>query len=178
MNLSVWLTFDELLLLLVGIIGFSFIFFLYILYSFSVRWLIKCSVLEERKSGFVQPNIEKIVDEIKQKLCIKYNLAETDKFDKYDRLFHKSDSEKLVCDEHFVIYMDGRVSAADTITLIVMLRKLSCSKEKIKKIDNQIEKIIMDFESLSWEPLLGRCRSYGREKKAKRYICFSGLFLR
>lgn len=149
LELSVWLTFDELLVFSAVIIAFSFIFFLYLLYRFSVRWLIKCSVSEERKSGFVQPNIEKIVDEIKQKLGIKYNLAETDKFDKYDRLFHKSDSEKLVCDDHFVIYVDGRVSGADTITLNVMLRKLSCPKEKIKKIDNQIEKIITDFESLS-----------------------------
>lgn len=149
LKLSVWLSFDELLTFSVVIIVFSFVFLLYILYRFSVSWRIKCSVSEKRKTDIVQSNIEKIIDESKQKLCTKYDLVETDKFDKYDRLFQKSDSKKLVCDDHFVIYVDGKVSRADTITLYVVLRKLSCPKEKIKKVDNQIEKIITDFEFLS-----------------------------
>ncbi len=147
LKLPAGLNLDELLILVVMMIVFGHLFFLYIvIYRFSVSWRIQCPVTEIRNSGLVQSNLKKIVKEIKQKLMLRYNLLETEKNDKFDRFFLPSDSNKLVCDDQFVIYLNGKMTRLGIIRLQIVLRKLSSSKEEIDEIDEQIEEIINKFE--------------------------------
>ncbi len=83
---------------------------------------------------YLQPNIDNTVSYIRDKLSMDWYLVERSSYDRYDRLFERHDSVKLVSEDRFVIYVNGDINRLGIINIRVNLRILSLDKGSIKKL--------------------------------------------
>ncbi len=111
-------------------------------YRSSISWTIQIPMSSDIAQEYLQSNIDNTVSCIQDKLSTDWYLVIRSSYDGYDRLFERGDSVKLVCEDSFVIYVNGDVNRLGIINIRVVLRILSLDKGSIKKLDQMLECIV------------------------------------
>lgn len=118
-------------------------------YRSSISWIIQIPMPSETAQDYLQPNIDNTVSYIKDKLSVDRYLVKRSDHDRYDRFFERGDSIKLVCEDSFVLYINGDVNRLGIINIRLMLRILSLNKESIKKLDQQLERVVDEIRPIT-----------------------------